>query len=367
LVAAITGSGSVYCFRCHDHWHHDSILSAKGFSEEQIISIDLTDRSLFDKGLTLKNELSQIPTVEQIAFSATMPGRGIGRTRVRPEGYPEEDVWIVSIMSIDDQFIPTMDMKIIDGRNYDRSIASDSAGSVIINQAAALALGWTDPIGKKIGFGQGGSNERTVVGVVQDFHFANMRHKIEPVVITYRPGSNGVLSLKISQTNLTNTLGQLEEIWGRINPSHPFEYSFFDQEFGEQYARDEIFFSLVMGFTILAIFIACLGLIGLSMFTAEQRLKEIGIRKVMGASIRSIIILLSSQFTKPVIMACLLALPITYYFVKDWLQGFAYHVDIPWLSFGAACILALMIAQLTVGVHALRAASSNPIDALRDE
>ncbi|MDW3208709.1 MAG: ABC transporter permease [Reichenbachiella sp.] len=359
-IAMIIGTITVY-------YQLDYLKSAdKGFKDEQILSINFSDQSLRTSGERLKNKLSQIPNIEMMGLSGSMPGRGVGRTGMLPEGSDEDDIWIVSTMGVNHEYFDLMGMEIVAGRNYSREIKSDSASAIIMNEAAVKAIGWDDPIGKKI---SQGPNEKTVVGVVKNFHFANMRHQIEPIILPYQPTalSNGVLSLKIRQENIKSTLQKVEEIWTEVNPNYPFEYAFFNEEFGQQYENDENFATLIVSFTWLAIFIACLGLIGLSMFTAEQRIKEIGIRKVLGASIKTITLLLSTEFTKPVLIACLIAMPIAYYFLNEWLSGFAYHVDMPWVAFVLASVLALVISQLTVSFHAVKAATSNPVNALRNE
>lgn len=359
-IAMIIGTITVY-------YQLDYLKSAdKGFDDEQILSINLGDQSLRTSGERLRNRLKQIPNIEKMGLSGSMPGRGVGRRGILPEGAAEEDVWIVSNMGVNEEYFELMGMEIVQGRNYSKEIKSDSASSLIMNEAAAKAIGWDDPIGKKV---SRGPNEFTVIGIVKDFHFANMRHQIEPMILPYNPTtlSNNVLSLKIRQENLKNTLQEIEQIWAEVNPNHPFEYVFFNEEFGRQYENDENFASLIVSFTWLAIFIACLGLIGLSMFTAEQRIKEIGIRKVLGASIKTITLLLSTEFTKPVLVACMIAIPIAYYFLNEWLSGFAYHVEMPWVAFLLASVLAVVISQITVSFHAIKGAMSNPVNSLRNE
>ncbi|MEO9803336.1 MAG: ABC transporter permease [Reichenbachiella sp.] len=359
-IAMIIGTITVY-------YQLDYLKSSdKGFDDEQILSINLGDQSLRESGERLRNRLGQNPNIEKMGLSGSMPGRGVGRRGMLPEGADQDDVWIVSSMGINDEYFDLMGMEIVKGRNYSREVKSDSASAIVMNEAASKAIGWDDPIGKKI---SQGPNEKTVIGIVKNFHFANMRHHIEPMILPYQPSSlgNGVLSLKIRQENLKVTLQEVEQVWSEINPNHPFEYSFFNEEFGRQYENDENFASLIVSFTWLAVFIACLGLIGLSMFTAEQRIKEIGIRKVLGANIKTIIMLLSTEFTKPVLAACLIAIPVAYYFLDEWLSGFAYHVEMPWVAFVSASVLALVISQLTVSFHAIKAATSNPVNALRNE
>lgn len=336
----------------------------KGFAEEQIVTIDLQDESLRAQAASLEAALSAIPSIEATAMSNSMPGRGYGRRGILPEGYEGEDAWIISVMNMDERYLDLMEMKLLDGRNFLKGSALDADASVIINEAAARAIGWEEPVNKKITMG---NNALTVVGVVSDFHFANMRHQIEPLMIFFNQGQGSVISLKINQANIHHTLQAIESVWADVNPNHPFEYQFFDEEFGQQYANEEQFANLVVTFAWLAVFIACLGLFGLSTFTAEQRIKEIGIRKVMGAEVRQVVFMLSKEFTRPVLLACVIAIPIAYYFLDQWLQEFAYRIDMPWLAVGFGCLLAVVLSQLTVSYHALKAARTNPVDVLKYE
>lgn len=336
----------------------------KGFAEEQVVTLNLQDESLRENAEELENTLSSIPAITATAMSNSMPGRGYGRQGIVPEDYEGEDAWIISVMSMDERYLDLMEMNISAGRNFRADSEADANTTVIINEAAAAAIGWDDPVNKKI---NQGNTSRTVIGVVSDFHFANMRHKIEPLMIYFNQGRGSVLSLKINQADISSTLSQIERAWTEVNPNHPFEYQFFDEEFGQQYASDERFANLVVTFAWLAVFIACLGLFGLSTFTAEQRIKEIGIRKVMGAEVRQVVFMLSKEFTRPVILACMIAVPIAYYFLDQWLQEFAYRIDMPWLMVGLGCFLALVLSQLTVSFHAIKAARSNPVDVLKYE
>ncbi|MEQ8712485.1 MAG: FtsX-like permease family protein [Cyclobacteriaceae bacterium] len=336
----------------------------KGFAEEQVVTLNLQDESLRENAEELENALSSIPAIGATAMSNSMPGRGYGRQGIVPEGYEGEDAWIISVMSMDERYVDLMEMDLSAGRNFRPDSEADANTTVIINEAAAAAIGWDDPINKKI---NQGNTSRTVIGVVSDFHFANMRHKIEPLMIYFNQGQGSVFSLKINQADISSTLNQIERAWTAVNPNHPFEYQFFDEEFGQQYASDERFAELVVTFAWLAVFIACLGLFGLSTFTAEQRIKEIGIRKVMGAEVRQVVFMLSKEFTRPVILACLIAVPIAYYFLDQWLQEFAYRIDMPWMVVGFGCLLALVLSQITVSFHAIKAARANPVDVLKYE
>lgn len=339
--------------------------SDKGFDEEQILTLELGDQTLQERAPQLRTELEQLPAVVETALSSSMPGRGTGRRGIVPEGHEGDEVWIVSVLVVNEHFFPLMGIDVVEGRNYSREFPTDAESGMIINQAAAAAIGWGEKsVGKKITYGD---TECTVIGVVEDFHFANLRHKIEPMIMPYSPEIGSVLSVKVRQEDLAATIAGIESSWKSINPAHPFEYSFFDEEFGRQFASDERFASLVLGFTGLAMFIACLGLLGLSTFTAEQRTKEIGIRKVLGANVGQLFVLLSREFFKPVLVACVLAMIAAGIALSYWLDGFAYRIEMPWFSFAIGCLAALVVTQLTVSYHSLKAARGNPVEALKSE
>jgi len=337
---------------------------SKGFSEEQVITLGLGDPTVQQSAGAMRNDLLQQQGVKAVAYSSSMPGRGFGRRGIRPEGSDPDDVWIVSVMAMNEDYIPLMGMEMAAGRNYSKDFPSDQQQSIIINEAAAKALGWEEPVGKKIGFGP---SERTVVGVVRDFHFASMRHKIEPLMMIYNPEPTSTLSIKIDAAQTKEVLASMERIWKEMLPAHPYEYTFFDDEFGRQYESDEQFAGLIMNFTWLSIFIACLGLFGLSTFMAEQKIKEIGIRKVLGASVQGIVFLLSKEFLRLVVVACLIAVPVAWYFMEGWLDGFAYRIELSWWFFAVAALSAIVISLLTVSYQSVKAAVSNPSRSLRTE
>ena len=337
-----------------------------GFNREQVLLIDLNDQVLQKNSESLKNEIQKISSVSGISFSSTMPGRGIGRTGVQPEGYSDDDdIWILSIMSADENFITNMGMQMTEGRNFSLDFPTDKQQAVIINEAAVRSLGWEDPIGKK--FNANGQNPLTVIGVVKDFHFASMRHKIEPMMIVCQPQFNNTAAIRISAGSIQKTVSSIEEAWKKLNPGHPFEYSFLDDEFNELYKSEQGFAQLIVGFTWLAIFIACLGLFGLASYMTEQRTKEIGIRKVLGASVGNILLLTTKQFIILVMLANIIAWPLAYYFMNNWLLDFQYRINIGYETFIAAAVLTVFIAFITVSLQAFKAAVTNPVKSLRYE
>ncbi len=336
----------------------------KGFDTEQIVTLNIGAPGLQQSIPVLKNKLEQNPAITATARTGGMPGRTFGRRGVVPEGASQEDTWIVSVLNFDESYVELMGMEVAEGRMFDRDIQTDQQEAILINEAMAKELAWDDPVGKKIGFGQ---NQRTIIGVVKDFHFASMRFKIEPLAMFFTPNGGGNLAVKFNAANVSETMDFVQKAWNEVYPNSPIEYRFFDEEFGQQYESDERFGRLVFSFTWLAIFIACLGLFGLSAFTAEQKTKEIGVRKVLGASISGIVVLLSKQFTKLIIVAMVLASPLAYFMMDTWLNDFAYRVDINWFWFLVSAVAALLIALLTVTFQSVKAAMINPARSLRCE
>jgi putative ABC transport system permease protein len=265
-----------------------------------------------------------------------------------------------------------MGMEIAAGRNFSADLATDSSESVIINQTAARKLGWEKPLGKTFIFrpppgSEGETIIMTVIGVVKDFHMASLRQKIEPQIIFYDLSSVRNISIRIASDDIMHTVALLRKKWKEIDPQRPFDYFFLDEVFDSQYRAEERAGNLTLYFSLLAIFIGCLGLFGLAAFMAEKRTKEIGIRKVLGASAPGIVMLLSREFLKWVLLANIIAWPIAWYGMNNWLQNFAYRINIGLWTFVLAGLLALVIALLTVSFQTIKATIANPVEALRYE
>lgn len=343
-----------------------------GFDKERIVTINVNDGGLSDGMPSFQDQLAQNPSILQSSFSSNMPGRTFGRGGVNVEGGNEDEPWIVSVMSVDENYLETMDIQMATGRNYGASYGADQDESIIINQAMMESLGWNEAVGKKLVFGNGeNATTRTVIGVIEDFHFSNMRHKIEPLMIYYNPDPNSNFNVKISVDNIQETLQYLETTWVETFPNYPFDYQFFDQEFNEIFASDEFFAGLVSAFTWLSIILSCLGLFGLSFFMVEQRKKEIGVRKVLGSTIQQIVSLLMKEFVILIVLSNLITWPIAYWFTDRWISDFQYRIDL--LSadnlsiYVFAGLGALIIAMIAVSYKSINAALSNPVKSLRDE
>ena len=261
-------------------------------------------------------------------------------------------------------FVKTLDIKLTQGRDFAQSFGTDSA-SYLLNETAVQKIGFTDPVGKTVFWG---NRRGTVIGVLKDFHFHSMHHTIEPLIVRLdEKWGWGTILVRIQAGKISEAIASIQNICKTINPKVPFTYQFSDQEYSRLYASEQVVSKLSNYFAFLAIFISCLGLFGLAAFTAEQRTKEIGVRKVLGASGTDIVALLSAHFLKPVSIAMLIGFPIAWYLVNKWLEDFAYKTSIEWWIFGLAGMLTIVIALLTVTFQSIKSALVNPVKSLRTE
>ncbi|MGF6849273.1 putative ABC transport system permease protein [Chitinophaga sp. W3I9] len=341
-----------------------------GFRQDQMLVIDYGGDNEVNKNIeAVKATLANNPAVLAVSASRAVPGEFFpNATTFVASRSGEMQPFAPGLYEIDADFLPTYEIKMAAGRAYSRDFPADLEQSMIINEAAAKQWGYANPqeiIGKS--FEQWG-RKGTVIGVVKDFNYQSLHKKVEPLALRMAPSDAlNRLSLRIKTAEINKTIAGLEQTWNQLEPQRPFKYSFLDQAFNEQYLKDLRFGEIFAAFGTLTIFIACLGLFGLATFSTEKRLKEIGIRKVLGASITSIVGLLSGDFIKLVLIAILIATPLGWWGMHRWLNGFAYRVDIHWWTFGLAGLGAVFIALLTVGVLALKAARMNPVRSLKAE
>jgi putative ABC transport system permease protein len=258
-----------------------------------------------------------------------------------------------------------MDIQLKEGRNFAKDMSTDLNNGFIINETAARVMGWDDPVGKRIGFSD--TTQGKVIGVVQDFNYKSLHSEIEPLVLMLAPQNSGYLMARIAPGSFEETMAHVQGTWQRFAPSHPMDYFFLDDNFNKQYRAEEKMLTIFGYFTLLTIIIACMGLFGLASFTTEQRTKEIGIRKVLGSSVSGIVVLLTKDFAFLVGIAILIASPIAWYGMQQWLQDFAYRTPISAWVFITSGLMALAIAILTVSFKATRAAMEDPVQALRTE
>ena len=327
---------------------------------------------------TLKQEISSHQGVVSLSASFNMPGTTFNRSPVRAETN-EGDIKQMSsqFMQIDYDYLPTLEMEIIEGRNFSRELDKTWYNSVLVNEKAVQKFGWDMPVGKKVvAFTDSLGNDTfaTIVGVVKDFHFSSLKQQVHPVIIwlitddmNFRYRENLRLFIRIKPENYRSTIEHINEVWNKLCTDEPIRSVFVDDQLNRLYLAEEKLITLFGYFTFITIFIACLGLFGLAAFTAEQRTKEIGIRKVLGASIIQIISLFTKNFSKLVAVSFILACPISYYVMKSWLQHFAYRTTLNIWIFIFSGVLALVIALITVSVQTLKVATSNPAEALKYE
>jgi putative ABC transport system permease protein len=337
-----------------------------GFNKEQVMVIDIPngDSILVQRLPTLKQQLLSNPNVELVSNTNDIPAadNSVLMAYAELDGKMVEKTF--DALFVDYDFVNVMGIGIKEGRNYARNMKTDLQGSLIVNEAAVKSMGWADPIGKRLRLGE---EEAKVIGVVKDFHIKSLHTNVAPMILALRPESAGYLLARIKPQDMDATISFIETKWRAYDQAHPMEYFFMDEYFDEQYRAEERMLTVFGYFAVLTILIACLGLFGLASFTAEQRTKEIGIRKVLGSSTGSIVMLLSKDFALLVLVAIVLASPIAWYGMERWLQDFAYRTELSWWVFAVAGASAMAIALLTVSFQALKAASLNPVQALQTQ
>jgi putative ABC transport system permease protein len=342
-----------------------------GFKKENVVLVNFRPRDpdFSSKYPVLINQFKQHPQVVSVAGAYTVPGRFSKETKtiVKRSGTSVENFSIQAI-SVGFDYIESMGMKIVEGRNFRRDFLTDEKSAMLLNQEAVRKMNLSDPLGVKFNVpGSGGMREMTVIGVVRDFHVYSLKQKIEPLMLYINPDYFYNIAIRIRSEDTRNTLAGLEKTWKSIFPNTSFDYDFLENSYNRLYISEEKVGQLLTLFSGLAIFVACLGLFGLASYMAEQRYKEIGIRKVLGADVSRIVFLLSKDFTKSVLIANILAWPVGYYIVSKWLQNYAYRIGIGLWMFLAAGLVVLSIALITVSYQAVKAALANPVDTLRYE
>ena len=332
----------------------------KGFEQEGVLIVE-NIKELGKNAAAFKEEIERFPQVKLTSFNNRMPaGNSIWMSTYKT---PEmEKAITMQTFPADENYLATLGFRLIKGRNFSKDLPSDTS-AVLLNQAAIKALGLTgkDPLGQEVS-----TKGYKVVGVIQDFNFQSLKQEIEPAALTY-DAEGSRLSIKLSGHQIADFIGQLEKTWQQFQPKEPISYAFLDDNFAQLAIKEKMLGKAVSIFTLMAVFIACLGLFGLAAFMAEQRTKEIGIRKILGANISGIVRLLSKDFIKLVLIAIGIAVPLSYFFMDKWLQDFAYRIEMQWWIFAMAGLGAVLIAFLTISIQSIKAALANPINALRSE
>ena len=332
-----------------------------------VLDRPMNDSTRINQTKAFKTHLLQQSAIKSIAVSGTIPGEKVefNAGGIRLAGTPEETGKQYRVIGVDYDFIDAFGMKVIAGRTFDTKLGEKDA--VVLNRTGIRQLGFVSPekaLGQKIDFW---GDILTIVGVVDDFHQQSLREAYEPLILRLDPGVNGQISIKLAGGNPRQAIDLVKQGWAQFFPTDPFSYSFLNERYDKQYRADERFGQVFGFFTLLAVLVACLGLFGLATFTTEQRTKEIGVRKVLGASAGSIVALLSKDFLRLVLIAIVIASPIAWWTMHRWLQDFAYKIDITWWVFALAGLLAVGIALLTVSFQSIKAALMNPVKSLRSD
>ncbi len=344
-----------------------------GFNKDQVLTLQYPNNYQNWSVNSLRQELTSIPGVMNVGFSSNVPGAGFDMRNFRPEGRTDDESILMQQLDIEPNLLPTLGIEIIKGRNFSTTIPTDPLEAVLINETTAKQLGWNDPVGKSIfirGSGPDGKPtniQKTIIGVVKDFHTLSLHKKIEPLTIFHNQSGFSVIVIKLSAGTISETVSKLRKKWESLFPDQPFNYAFLDESFDNLYKSEEQMNKIFTSFSFIAIIISCLGLFGLAAYMTEKRTKEVGIRKVVGASVLGILLLLSKEFTRWVLIANVIAWPVAYYFMNKWLQSFAYHVDINVGIFVLSGLIALFIAWITVSYQSFKIACLNPVDSLRYE
>lgn len=334
-----------------------------GLDRENVLYFRL-EGSLQEQFNNIKEALVQSPGIATVSASSSSPlSIGSNTHSVRWSGKDPESQISMNILSVNFDFLELMKMEVVEGRDFNLDFGTDSV-NYIINETARKTMGFEDPIGEQLSFW---NNTGSIVGVVKNFHMSSLYSEINPTIIQLRPRNANWLFVKTEPGQTAAAISSLEATYQRFNPNYPFEYRFLDESFDNTYRSEQTIGTLSFYFTGFAMFIACLGLIGLAVYTGQRRMKEISVRKVLGAPLQHLVYILSKDFLLMVLMAFLVASPIAYFLMKDWLNNFAYHVNLGFGIFIIAGLLTLFIALLTVGFYVVKIANKNPVQALKSE
>ncbi|MEZ0540752.1 ABC transporter permease [Fibrella arboris] len=343
-----------------------------GFNKEQVLTFHLDSEAVRTQVQALKNELRKSPLIEQVAAASNPIGNnniGTNGMFFEQNGVMPTSTQVVQTFSVDADYLGTLQVKLLKGRNFTDAV-SDRLGAVLVNESLVKKMGWQDPIGKRVRYflGKDKTAEAQVMGVVSDFHTYSLQHKIEPLVLQMpAPSEQDNLYVRIQPAKTAEALAYIKSAYRQFDPTAEVTFHFLDENFSQQYKAEQKQGQVLLTFTLLAILVSCLGLFGLAAYAAEVRTKEIGVRKVLGASVVSIVTLLSKDFLKLIIIAIVLAAPLAWYAMSRWLDSFAYKITLAWWIFAGSGTLAIAIALLTVSFQSVKAALMNPVKSLRTE
>ena len=353
-----------------------------GFDKDQVLVLPLygkspspfggkVDSSLRARMIAFENDLRAYPSIGAVTLASGMPGDQPVRGLVIPEGHVDRDNIFIAWVSVDYNYIAAMKMSVVAGRDFSKATGTDHLQAFIVNESAVRAFGFQSPadaIGKTFIRGDSEKGKKGhIIGVIKDYNFNRLDKPLEPLVMDVNVPRFNLFAVRVSPERVPATLSTIRRHWEHYFPDRVFDYSFLDEKINSLYTAQENLSRLVRYFALIAIFISCTGLFSLAAFMATQRTREIGIRKVLGASVMSLIALLFRDFLKLVVLALFISTPLAWWVMNKWLHDFAYRIPLSWWIFAAAGILAVGISFLTVGVQGLRAAGVNPVKSLRNE
>lgn len=371
VIAVFLISGSFIIYKQMQYVNNKDL----GFNKAQVLTFHIDNMKVRNEIPALKNALLQSPLIEDVAVA----GNAIGDSYLGGHDFAFEKNGVMqssSVMAkqlyVDNDFLKTMNIQLLQGRNFSKDMQTDQYGTMLINETLMKQLGYTNAVGKKSEYRINQFSDmsrRNIIGVVKDFHFSSLQHKIEPMVLMLPPAANEQdnLYVKIAKGKIAEGLDYLKSTYAKFDRQNTADFTFLDESFAKQYAAEQKQEQLSFVFTMLAFIIACLGLTGLVMFTVSQRIKEIGIRKVLGASVGSVTMMLGKSFMQLVLIATVIAIPVAWFAMHQWLQDFAYRIEIKWRMFLIPGLIAICIALITVCTQAVKAALANPVNALRSE
>jgi len=366
VISIILIFGTVVIYNQLNYIHNKDI----GFDRNQVLVIQHTD-ALREQATVFKNELLQVSGVKDATMSGYLPVNFNRSNDVFFTSPALDQSSAISMQNwtVDEAYIPTLDINILQGRDFSKEFRTDST-AIILNEAAAKFLGNKDLLNKKLyevkDIQTKALTEYHIIGIIKNFNFSSLRDVITPLALKFGQ-NNGDISVRISSSNITAVADQIKNKWKSMAPAQPFDYSFMDEDFSKLYTTEQRTGQIFITFAVLAILIACLGLFGLVTYAAEQKIKEIGIRKVLGANIVTIVLIMLKDFMKLVLIASLIGFPIAWWAMSKWLQDFAYRTNIAWWIFLLAAIITVFIALFTISFQSIKAAIANPVKSLRTE
>lgn len=335
-----------------------------GYEKENLIYFPTNEGDLNNRWDAFRQELLAHPGVKQVSRSSHIfLGRNSNTSGVEWPGKDSESLVLFEAIRADYELVETLGFRMAEGRSFSREYGTDST-KVILNEAAIEVMGMEEPVGQTISFW---GDDREIIGVVEDFNYQHLRNNVEPLFMILNPQNTWNGFVRLQSDDMNRTIRELESIYMQFNPDYPFDYKFMDQQYAALYKSEMRVGDLAKYFSLFAILISCLGLFGLSAFTAEQRTKEIGIRKVLGASVQNLVLLLSKDFTRLVLISIVIALPVSWWLMDQWLSDYAYRIEIRWWMFALSGAVAITIAWATVSWQSIKAALMNPVASLKSE